>query len=104
MRQGAFRGVKGWLGAACMAALLCGTWNVLAADAPRPVKLNTTADHSKFKELQREFASGPEVTQACLSCHTEAAGQIHRTKHWTWEYKNPQTGQVLGKIVSRDVV
>ena len=97
MRQGAFRGVKGWLGAACMAALLCGTWNVLAADAPRPVKLNTTADHSKFKELQREFASGPEVTQACLSCHTEAAGQIHRTKHWTWEYKNPQTGQVLGK-------
>ena len=49
MRQGAFRGLKGWLGAACMAALLCGTWNVLAADAPRPVKLNTTADHSKFK-------------------------------------------------------
>jgi hypothetical protein len=25
-----------------------------------------TADHSKFKQLQREFKSGQEVTQACL--------------------------------------
>ncbi|GAB4212087.1 MAG: tetrathionate reductase family octaheme c-type cytochrome [Rhodoferax sp.] len=57
----------------------------------------STADHSKFKELDREFASGPEVTQACLSCHTEAAKQVHQTQHWKWEFKNPQTGQVLGK-------
>ena len=27
---------------------------------PPPVKLNTTADHGKFKELQRNFTSGPE--------------------------------------------
>ena len=57
----------------------------------------TTADHSKFKELQQPFASGPEVTRACLSCHTEAAGQIHQTKHWTWEFLNPDNGQRLGK-------
>jgi octaheme c-type cytochrome (tetrathionate reductase family) len=63
----------------------------------KPLKLNTTADHSKFKELQREFKTGPELTRACLSCHTEAAGQIHRTKHWKWEYLNPDTGQALGK-------
>ena len=61
------------------------------------VKLNTTADHSKFKELQREFTSGPEVTKACLTCHTEAAKQIHRTKHWTWEVINPENQQRLGK-------
>jgi octaheme c-type cytochrome (tetrathionate reductase family) len=61
------------------------------------VKLNTTADHSKFKELQREFTSGPEVTKACLGCHTEAALQIHRTKHWTWEVVNPLNQQRLGK-------
>ena len=67
-----------------------------AQDA-KPVNLKTTADHSKFKELQREFKSGPELTKACLSCHTEAAGQIHRTKHWKWEYKNPVTNQLLGK-------
>ena len=68
-----------------------------AGDEARPPKLNTTADHSKFTELQREFKTGPELTRACLSCHTEAAGQIHRTKHWKWEYLNPGTGQTLGK-------
>lgn len=67
-----------------------------ANDAP-PVKLNTTADHTKFKELDRAFASGPEVTKACLSCHTEAARQVHRTKHWTWEFMNPENKQRLGK-------
>jgi octaheme c-type cytochrome (tetrathionate reductase family) len=57
----------------------------------------STADHSKFDELDRKFNSGPEVTKACLGCHTEAAKQIHKTTHWTWEYKNPRTGQLLGK-------
>ncbi len=57
----------------------------------------STADHSKFKELDREFSTGPEVTKACLSCHTEAAKQLHKTKHWTWDYVNPETGQHLGK-------
>ena len=32
---------------------------------PKPLKLTTTADPTKFKELQREFKSGPEVTQSC---------------------------------------
>lgn len=45
---------------------------------------NLTADHSKFEVLQKEFQSGPEVTRACLTCHTEAAGQIQKTIHWTW--------------------
>ncbi len=80
----------GWLGLAAFGV----AW---AGEEAKPLKLNTTADHSKFKELQREFKTGPELTKACLSCHTEAAGQIHRTKHWKWEYLNPETKQVLGK-------
>src|SRR5450759_3530618 len=69
-----------------------------AAVAPAAAKLpKSTADHSKFKELDREFASGPEVTKACLTCHTEAAKQIHQTQHWTWEFVNPDTKQLLGK-------
>lgn len=43
-----------------------------------------TADHSEFEALDKEFTSGPEVTAACLSCHNEAAKQIHETIHWTW--------------------
>ncbi|GAB4360543.1 MAG: tetrathionate reductase family octaheme c-type cytochrome [Gammaproteobacteria bacterium] len=58
---------------------------------------STTADHTKFEELQKPFRSGPEVTAACLECHTEAAKQIHKTKHWSWEYINPKTQQKLGK-------
>jgi octaheme c-type cytochrome (tetrathionate reductase family) len=58
---------------------------------------NNTADHSKFKELQQEFKSGPEVTRACLSCHTEAARQVQKTIHWTWLASGDQTEAKLGK-------
>lgn len=69
-----------------------------AASEEQPVaKQGSTADHSKFKELEKTFATGPEVTKACLECHTEAAKQVHKTKHWTWEYLNPVTEQKLGK-------
>ncbi len=60
-------------------------------------KSESTADHSKFEELNKDFESGPEVTEACLECHTEAAEQVQHTKHWTWEYLNPVTQQKLGK-------
>jgi len=45
---------------------------------------NLTADHSKFEVLKADFQSAPEVTRACLSCHTEAARQLQKTIHWTW--------------------
>ena len=48
-------------------------------------------------ELQKDFRSGPEVTQACLSCHTEAADQFHKTIHWTWKAYTTENGQVHGK-------
>jgi len=57
----------------------------------------STADHSKFEELQGPFNSGPEVTKACLKCHTEAGHQFMQNIHWTWEYENPKSGQLLGK-------
>jgi octaheme c-type cytochrome (tetrathionate reductase family) len=57
----------------------------------------STADHGKFEELNKDFSSGPQVTKACLHCHTEAAKQIHKTKHWTWEFLNPDNKQRLGK-------
>lgn len=59
----------------------------------------STTDHSKLKELQGPFSSGPEVTRACLGCHNEAGHQFTKNKHWTWSYTNPVTGQKLGKSV-----
>ena len=64
----------------------------------KTVKASTsTADHSKFEILQDKFATGPDVTKACLSCHTEASTQLHKTKHWNWTFTNPDTGQEVGK-------
>jgi octaheme c-type cytochrome (tetrathionate reductase family) len=57
----------------------------------------STADHTQFEVLQKPFTSGPEVTKACLSCHTEASKQLHKTKHWLWRLNHPETGQTLGK-------
>ncbi|MCU7835031.1 MAG: tetrathionate reductase family octaheme c-type cytochrome [gamma proteobacterium symbiont of Taylorina sp.] len=59
--------------------------------------ISSTADHSKFEILQKQFATGPDVTKACLSCHTEASTQLHKTKHWNWTFTNPDTGQEVGK-------
>ena len=67
-----------------------------AAHMSDPVK-QSTADHSKFEKLKGPCASGPEVTAACLSCHTEASNQVMHSIHWKWEYEHPETGQVLGK-------
>jgi len=81
-----------------MAFLLAGTGGVLgvagAAETPAPVPAQddqvikvslSTADHTKFKVLQQDFKTGPDVTRACLTCHTEASLQVHKTYHWTWE-------------------
>jgi len=67
-----------------------------AAQVPKPAPA-PTADHKKFEELKGPFTSGPEVTKACLSCHTEAAKQVLGSIHWTWQFKHPTTGQLLGK-------
>lgn len=67
--------------------------SVMALERSSP----STADHSQFKSLQQPFKSGPEVTEACLGCHTEASKQLQETTHWTWEFPHPETGQMLGK-------
>ena len=72
-------------------------WSATEVLATAPAASKSTADHSKFKELQGPFKTGSEVTKACLSCHTEAGKQVMGTRHWTWEYTNPDTGQKLGK-------
>ncbi|WP_260294571.1 tetrathionate reductase family octaheme c-type cytochrome [Sedimenticola hydrogenitrophicus] len=71
---------------------------VSPGDPPAAVRVNnSTADHAEFKELRGPFSSGPEVTRACLDCHNQAGHQFMQGIHWTWEYKHPVTGQLLGK-------
>ena len=53
----------------------------MADQATKGIKHWSTSDHSKFAVLDKEFKSGPEITEACLSCHTEAEAQFHKTIH-----------------------
>lgn len=76
-----------------------------AQQSEAPVSMFTaskgsTADHGEFEVLQKEFKSGEEVTEACLSCHTEASDQVMHSIHYNWDYKHPETGQTLGKRTS----
>lgn len=66
--------------------------NLTRAEQPTLLPRQPTADHERFDLLKQEFKTGPEVTVACLSCHTEAARQMMQTTHWTWRAragKNP---------------
>lgn len=56
-----------------------------------------TTDHSRHKILQKDFKSGPEVTEACLACHTEASVQFHETIHWTWLDPRTTSEERMGK-------
>ena len=90
-------------GVLLMAASALSTAATAPAGGRRPVgpaagKAASTADHSKSKELQGPFNSGPEVTKACLTCHNEAGHQVMKSVHWTWEAISPTTGKKLGKL------
>jgi len=69
----------------------------LARQATKGKEIWITADHSLHPALQKEFKSGPEVTEACLSCHELAAGQFQKTIHWTWLDPNVDPKLKVGK-------
>jgi octaheme c-type cytochrome (tetrathionate reductase family) len=56
----------------------------MAQQATKSQHLWNTTDHAKHAALQQDFKSGTEVTAACVSCHSEAETQFHKTIHWTW--------------------
>jgi octaheme c-type cytochrome (tetrathionate reductase family) len=45
------------------------------------------AEHVDHKDLFEAytFSSGPEVTEACLTCHEKAGEQMLHSSHWRWE-------------------
>ena len=69
----------------------------LAKQAVRADKHWTTTDHSKTEILNKNFKSGDEITQACLSCHTDASMQFEKTIHWTWKVPSEKEGIMNGK-------
>ena len=69
----------------------------MANQAVKEQHLWNTTDHSKHEVLQQDFKSGPEITSACLSCHSEAQSQFHKTIHWSWLAEPSETEKQYGK-------
>ena len=42
-------------------------------------------DHGEFEELQKDFKTPMEVTEACVSCHNKRHTEIMSNAHWTWD-------------------
>jgi octaheme c-type cytochrome (tetrathionate reductase family) len=53
-------------------------------------------DHTPFF-VGETYATGPEVTAKCLTCHVDASQEVMGTTHWTWEFID-SSGEELGKI------
>jgi octaheme c-type cytochrome (tetrathionate reductase family) len=49
-------------------------------------QLWNTVDHSKHEALQQPFENGAQITEACISCHNDAAEQFKDTIHWSWKF------------------
>jgi len=61
-------------------------------------------DHSKFKILQKEFKTGPEVTEACLSCHNGRGKEFMKTEHWKWHKKDSIPGRGVYDLGKKNVL
>lgn len=69
----------------------------MAVQATKSYEQWTTSDHSKHAALKQAFTSGAQITEACLSCHSEAETQFHKTIHWTWDAGKNAKGVEMGK-------
>jgi hypothetical protein len=70
---------------------------IMAQQMVKDKPLWITSDHTQHEILKQPFAAGPEVTQACLTCHNQAALQFHKTIHWTWMDPSTADSTRLGK-------
>jgi octaheme c-type cytochrome (tetrathionate reductase family) len=58
----------------------------MAHQATMTYQVWNTVDHSQHEALQKTFENGNQITEACLSCHNDAAEQFKKTIHWTWKF------------------
>jgi len=91
--------------------LIVSVVNMLSSNETDPAKLIMlkaklskkslpSVDHTKFAVLQKKFNSPQEVTEACISCHTERGKEVMQSNHWNWEREEYVEGRgivYLGK-------
>lgn len=68
------------------------------------VKHKSSADHTKFADLDGPFAAPQDVTKACIGCHTERHTEVMASSHWNWERIEYVEGQGIRKVGKRSIV
>lgn len=64
----------------------------------------SSVDHSKMPELQKEFESPGEVTETCISCHTERHKEVMASSHFNWERISYVEGRGVHGLGKRNVL
>lgn len=64
----------------------------------------SSVDHGKFEVLHKEFKTPQDVTEACISCHTERHKEIMRSSHWNWERVSYIEGRGVTAAGKRNVI
>ena len=72
-----------------------------ASRAMRPVR---SADHTKLVALQRTFKTPGEVTETCLSCHTERGAEVMASSHWNWTRREYVKGRGIREIGKKNIL
>ena len=67
-------------------------------------KHQPSVDHTKFAILQKKFSSPYEITEACLSCHTERGKEIMQSSHWNWEREEYVRGRGIIHIGKKNAI
>ncbi|MCF8359314.1 MAG: tetrathionate reductase family octaheme c-type cytochrome [Prolixibacteraceae bacterium] len=68
------------------------------------IKSTSPVDHSQFEELQKDFSSPQEVTEACISCHNKRHIEIMNSSHWNWERVSYVEGRGISSMGKRNVI
>ncbi len=69
----------------------------MARQATREKRFWSTVDHTRHEALKQAFKSGDDITRACVSCHSTASDQLHKSIHWTWTGPETKSGAMSGK-------
>ncbi|MEZ5401746.1 MAG: tetrathionate reductase family octaheme c-type cytochrome [Bryobacteraceae bacterium] len=86
--------------------------NITGPKPPSPSELKQqfggkhvrSVDHAKLAALQKDFRSGRDVTEACLSCHTERHTEVMRSSHWNWSRMEFIPGRGIRAIGKKNVL
>ena len=63
-----------------------------------------SVDHSRFEILNKDFESGPEVTEACLSCHNGRGAELMQTSHWKWSREEHLKGKGIVPLGKKNII